>query len=325
MWIIVASTATVRKADDQVRALYGRGVEIFPPQVLDVADTYFSRELPIGPDSPGRRYLGVSAQGVRLSSAEIRVAEVLLLAGQLLFAQAGAAAGPYMTLVSGQFAASGRSRRQLKVRVVRWANSRRAGLRAQVRRRRRLPAPAGMRGEPSAPSGRRRRARGPGRRSGGTPAPTPPAPAIAAGSVPHGPARCGCPHRCHPARITPPGTGGAGRPETSGRSATPAVPLAGPTAAGAFQTSWFPPRGFPPVDSTRFGAFAPSGNRAGNAAGVQPPTHRTTRQRPGVSVRRWCGRRRSAGRSGSGGRRVGSPTDSHSGRSHHLSSSEGRE
>ncbi len=37
--------------------------------------------------------------GVRLSSAEIRVAEVLLSAGQLLFDRSGAAADPYMTLV----------------------------------------------------------------------------------------------------------------------------------------------------------------------------------------------------------------------------------
>jgi hypothetical protein len=97
--MIIASTATVRNAQEQVRGLYGRQVEIFPPQVLDVADTYFSQEVPISRESPGRRYLGVSAQGVRLSSAEIRVAEVLLLAGQLLFDCAGNAADPYMTLV----------------------------------------------------------------------------------------------------------------------------------------------------------------------------------------------------------------------------------
>lgn len=97
--LIVASTATVRNAQEQVRGLYGRQVEIFPPQVLDVADTYFSQEVPIDKANPGRRYIGVSAQGVRLSSAEIRVAEVLLSSGQLLFDQAGAAADPYMTLV----------------------------------------------------------------------------------------------------------------------------------------------------------------------------------------------------------------------------------
>jgi hypothetical protein len=79
--VIVASTATVRRAHDQVRGLYGRRVDIFPPQVLDAGDTYFAHELPVGPNRPGRRYVGVCAQGVRLSSAEIRVAEVLLLAG----------------------------------------------------------------------------------------------------------------------------------------------------------------------------------------------------------------------------------------------------
>jgi hypothetical protein len=98
--LIVASTATVRNAGDQVRGLYGRQVEIFPPQVLDVADTYFSQEVPIDRDNPGRLYVGVSAQGVRMSSAEIRLAEILLSSGQLLFNKAGEAADPYMTLVS---------------------------------------------------------------------------------------------------------------------------------------------------------------------------------------------------------------------------------
>jgi hypothetical protein len=97
--LIVASTATVRNAQEQVRGLYGRRVEIFPPQVLDVADTYFSREIPITKATPGRRYVGVSAQGVRLASTEIRAAEVLLSAGQLLFDRSGIAADPYLTLV----------------------------------------------------------------------------------------------------------------------------------------------------------------------------------------------------------------------------------
>ncbi|MDR1355308.1 MAG: DISARM system helicase DrmA [Propionibacteriaceae bacterium] len=97
--LIVASTATVRNAREQVRGLYGRAVSIFPPQVLDVADTYFSREMPVNRDHPGRRYVGISAYGVRLTAAEIRVAETLLESGQLLFDQVGAVADPYMTLV----------------------------------------------------------------------------------------------------------------------------------------------------------------------------------------------------------------------------------
>lgn len=103
--MVVASTATVRNAKNQIRELYGRGTNIFPPQVLDVADTFFSREKKVDALNPGRRYLGISAQGVRLSSAEIRVAEVLLTSSKLLYNRSEAAhpggnyADAYMSLV----------------------------------------------------------------------------------------------------------------------------------------------------------------------------------------------------------------------------------
>lgn len=104
--LVVASTATVRNAAEQIKALYGRRVTIFPPQVLDVSDTYFSTEVPVTPKTPGRRYIGISTTGVRLTSAEIVVASTLLSAGQILMDQAQApaadkpvSADPYMTLV----------------------------------------------------------------------------------------------------------------------------------------------------------------------------------------------------------------------------------
>ena len=50
--LVVASTATVRNAENQVRALYGRGVDVFPPQVLDVRDTFFSRRRRCLPRNP---------------------------------------------------------------------------------------------------------------------------------------------------------------------------------------------------------------------------------------------------------------------------------
>ncbi|WP_307804714.1 DISARM system helicase DrmA [Streptomyces sp. VRA16 Mangrove soil] len=96
---IVASTATTKRAADQVLGVFGRKVAIFPPQVLDVGDTFFSRQVDLSRDNPGRRYLGVCAHGTRLKAAEIRVAEILLLAGQQLFDDYGAPADPYMTLV----------------------------------------------------------------------------------------------------------------------------------------------------------------------------------------------------------------------------------
>jgi hypothetical protein len=68
--------------------------------VLDAGDTFFSRAEPVSSQSPGRRYLGVCAHGVRLKSAEIKLEEILLLAGQYLFDQHEKAADPYMTVVS---------------------------------------------------------------------------------------------------------------------------------------------------------------------------------------------------------------------------------
>ena len=103
--LIVASSATVRRAADQVRALYGRGVLIFPPQVIDAADTFFSRETPPGRDAPGRRYVGLSTTGVKLTNAEIQTAQTLMAGSQLLLDRAGQAADPYMTLV-GYFSAT---------------------------------------------------------------------------------------------------------------------------------------------------------------------------------------------------------------------------
>ncbi|WP_431218531.1 DISARM system helicase DrmA [Leifsonia xyli] len=96
--LVIASTATVRKADEQVQRLYARQVEVFPPQVLSVSDTFFSKEVPLE-EAPGRLYLGVCLHGARLTLAEIRLSEILLLAGQKLFDAYGDAAEPYLTLV----------------------------------------------------------------------------------------------------------------------------------------------------------------------------------------------------------------------------------
>ncbi|MBQ0852892.1 DISARM system helicase DrmA [Streptomyces sp. BH-SS-21] len=96
---IVASTATTRNARAQVLGVFARDLAIFPPQVVDVGDTFFSQQVDVTRDNPGRRYYGVCAHGVRMKAAEIRVAEILLLAGQHMFDLYGAPADPYMTVV----------------------------------------------------------------------------------------------------------------------------------------------------------------------------------------------------------------------------------
>ena len=59
---IIGSTATIRRADDQVRALFNRDVCQFPPPAIDADDSGFAiREQ--DPDIPGRQYLGVTTAG----------------------------------------------------------------------------------------------------------------------------------------------------------------------------------------------------------------------------------------------------------------------
>lgn len=103
--LLVASSATVRNVADQVRGLYGRDVTIFPPQVLDGSDTFFSRAVEADDAHPGRLYVGLSTTGVRLTAAEIQTAQTVMAGAQLLLDRLGAAADPYMTLV-GYFSAT---------------------------------------------------------------------------------------------------------------------------------------------------------------------------------------------------------------------------
>ncbi|MER7165308.1 DISARM system helicase DrmA [Micromonospora sp. NPDC000207] len=102
---IVASTATTKRAREQVLGVFGRDLAVFPPPVVDITDTFFSEQVPVTVDNPGRRYLGICAHGVRMKSAEIRVAEILLIAGQTLFDRYGSPADPYLTNV-GYFSAT---------------------------------------------------------------------------------------------------------------------------------------------------------------------------------------------------------------------------
>src|SRR5205823_8379142 len=61
---IVASTATTKRAAEQVRRLFARRIEVFPPQVHDVGNTFFSRLVPVSAGHPGRWHFGVRPPGV---------------------------------------------------------------------------------------------------------------------------------------------------------------------------------------------------------------------------------------------------------------------
>lgn len=60
---IVGSTATIRKAEDQVRALFDRGTCQFPPPGIDYRDSGFAVTKAVETSSAGRRYVGISTAG----------------------------------------------------------------------------------------------------------------------------------------------------------------------------------------------------------------------------------------------------------------------
>lgn len=78
---VIASTATIRRAGDQVRALYGSDVQLFPPAGLDARDSYYAKEDSDErhPDhKPARRYLGVMAPGHTAGRATVATAAAML-------------------------------------------------------------------------------------------------------------------------------------------------------------------------------------------------------------------------------------------------------
>jgi hypothetical protein len=96
---LIASTATIRQAKEQVHALFMRDTNIFPPNGLDVRDNFFSLQRPSTEATPGRKYIGICAPGRRLKLALIRAYVAFLSCGQVVYQKYGEAADPWMTLV----------------------------------------------------------------------------------------------------------------------------------------------------------------------------------------------------------------------------------
>lgn len=74
---VVSSTATIRSAQEQVRSLFNRDVQVFPPPGPDESDSFFAR---VDEDAPGRLYVGVLSPHHRPSTSLIRTSTGLLQA-----------------------------------------------------------------------------------------------------------------------------------------------------------------------------------------------------------------------------------------------------
>lgn len=102
---IIASTATVRRAQSQIRALFNRrDVDVFPPPGPDIRDSFFARTHSTQ-ESNARKYIGVAAQGRSPKVIMLRVYLALLGVAQKAYYEAGGpkadinSADPYMTLL----------------------------------------------------------------------------------------------------------------------------------------------------------------------------------------------------------------------------------
>jgi hypothetical protein len=94
---ILASTATVRRAGAQMRALFGRGeTRVFPPPGIDDGESFFAE---IDGAMPDRRYVGIAAAGRSFKAVQLRVFVTLLAAAEHARKRVGAAADPWLTLV----------------------------------------------------------------------------------------------------------------------------------------------------------------------------------------------------------------------------------
>jgi hypothetical protein len=102
---IVASTATVRRAQDQIQAIFARGItQVFPPPGPDRYDSFFARIVP-SDEVPARLYLGIAAQGRNPKVVMRRAWLALMGAAERAYRDNGGhknetnPADPYMTVL----------------------------------------------------------------------------------------------------------------------------------------------------------------------------------------------------------------------------------
>ena len=102
---IVASTATIRRAQDQIQALFGRPLtQIFPPPGPSRRDSFFAQTVPAS-KSPARLYIGVASQGRNPKVVMRRAWLAIMGAAERAYRDGGGPknadnpADPYMTVL----------------------------------------------------------------------------------------------------------------------------------------------------------------------------------------------------------------------------------
>jgi hypothetical protein len=92
---IIASTATIRRAGEQITGLYGRDVKLFPPSGIDASDSFFAK---VERERTGRLYVGAMTPGHTTAMA-VRLTAGPLLAAPLELDLPSAMKDAYWTVV----------------------------------------------------------------------------------------------------------------------------------------------------------------------------------------------------------------------------------
>lgn len=98
---IIASSATISRAKEQINSLYGRGthnVNIFPAQCLNAGDSFFAYE---DTASPGRLYVGIFASALPShATAQVRILSSILQAVKSVSVDREQQRDPYWTALT---------------------------------------------------------------------------------------------------------------------------------------------------------------------------------------------------------------------------------
>ena len=99
----IASTATVRKAESQVQALFARQLFQFPPSAIHARERFFATDRPVHPlatHHAGRLYTGIAAPGKGAQTPIVRIWSALLQQAEALKGQVpDSELDPFWTLV----------------------------------------------------------------------------------------------------------------------------------------------------------------------------------------------------------------------------------
>ncbi|RYX87229.1 hypothetical protein EON73_01785 [bacterium] len=101
---IIASSATISRAKEQINSLYGRGIQnvnIFPAQALSAGDSFFAYEEKKSDVAPGRLYVGIFASALPShATAQVRVVSALLQSVKSVPVDDEKRRDPYWTLLT---------------------------------------------------------------------------------------------------------------------------------------------------------------------------------------------------------------------------------